>query len=277
MRSILLAMGLILFSETFSQPVTIITYNIRFDNPADGVNAWPNRVQKVAALIQKYNPDIICMQEAFHHQLQDLLSMLPEYSFVGVGRDDGKEKGEYSAILYRNSRFGVLHSSTVWLSESGEVGSIGWDAAITRIATWARLYDKELKKELVVANTHFDHIGKAAQRGSADFLNGYFTYMFSQNKMPFLLLGDFNLERTDVTYHSLLKIAGELLDARPANDQTGTFCGFEVGAMECKAIDYIFHTREWILRHYQVIQDNDGKYYPSDHLPVMAEFELSKD
>lgn len=255
--------------------VTIMSWNIRYDNPNDGVNAWPNRIQKVAGVIQKYNPDIIGLQEALHQQIQDLLKVLPEYSYVGVGRDDGKEKGEYSAILYRHSRFGVLRSGTTWLSESGEVGSIGWDAAITRIATWARLYDKELKQEFVVANTHFDHIGKQARIGSAHYLAGYFSGMMFKGNQPLLLTGDFNCERTEETYTHLLKIANGLTDTKPANDATGTYCGFEVGAMECKAIDYIFYSAEWVLRNYHVITDNDGKHYPSDHLPVLAEFGLS--
>lgn len=252
-----------------------MTWNIRYDNPNDGVNAWPNRIQEVAGVIRKYNPDIIGVQEALHHQLQDLLNVLPEYSYVGSGRDDGKEKGEYSAILYCNGRFGVLRTLTIWLSETGEPGSIGWDAAITRIATWARLYDKELKQEFVVANTHFDHVGKQARINSAIYLSGYFGYMLHTNPQPFLLMGDFNCERTEETYIHLLKIAKGLTDTKPANDATGTYCGFEVGGTECKAIDYIFYTPEWALRNYRVITDNDGVHYPSDHLPVLAELDLS--
>lgn len=257
-----------------AQSVKVMSYNIRFDNPGDGENAWPNRIQKVAHVIQKYGPDLIGIQEALHHQLEDLTRVLPDYTYVGVGRDDGKEKGEYSAVFYRNSRFGVLHSETIWLSPSGEVGSIGWDAAITRIATCARLYDRELKQEFLVANTHFDHVGKQARIGSAVLLAGYLSGMH-QVRQPLLLTGDFNCERTEETYTHLLKIANGLTDTRPTNDATGTYCGFEVGAMECKAIDHIFYSSEWVLRHYQVITDNDGKHYPSDHLPVLAELGLS--
>ncbi len=98
-----------------AQSVTVMSYNIRYDNPGDGENAWPNRIQKVAAIIQKHNPDVIGIQEALHHQLQDLLRVLPEYAFVGVGRDDGKDKGEYCAIVYRSARFGLLDQRTAWL------------------------------------------------------------------------------------------------------------------------------------------------------------------
>lgn len=270
----ILLLMLVGFSE--AQSLRVMTYNIRYDNPGDGVNAWPNRIEKVTALIRKHNPDVIGVQEALFHQLQDLVRLLPDYSYTGVGRDDGKEKGEFSAILFRNSRFGLLNDSTFWLSETPHVpGSKSWDATITRIVTKAKFYDKELKKDLVVFNTHFDHIGVQARFNSAAYLAGVVFGSRAHNEIPILVLGDFNCERSEMAYKNL--ITDDLVDTKPANDQTGTYCGFEVGKMECKAIDYIFHTKEWLLKNYFVINDNDGKYYPSDHLPVMAEFELSSE
>lgn len=258
-----------------AQPVKVMSYNIRLDYAGDGENAWPHRSQKVAHLIQKYNPDLVGLQEVLHHQLEDLLRNLPDYTFVGVGRDDGKQQGEYSAILFRSGRFGLLENSTQWLSETPDVpGSKSWDAAITRIVTMARLYDKELKREFVIFNTHFDHIGQEARLASAAYMAGLVTGIRLRiENLPVIATGDFNCERTEPPYAALV-VNGTLIDTKPPNDQTGTFCGFEVGVMECKAIDFIFHTKEWILRHYKVIEDNDGKYYPSDHLPVLAEFEL---
>lgn len=276
MRIFSVFLFLLMGSLAFTQSVKVMSYNIRFDNPADGVNAWPNRIEKVAALIRKYNPDIIGVQEALHHQLHDLIRVLPDYSFIGVGRDDGKEKGEYSAILYKHGRFGLLNNQTRWLSETPDVpGSKSWDAAITRIVTTARFYDKELKREFGIFNTHFDHIGKEARTQSAHQLLAMLTDTRTKNEnLPIILTGDFNCERTEAPYEVLAK--NELLhDTKPANDPTGTFCDFEVGSIACRAIDYIFHTKEWILRGYKVIEDHDGKYYPSDHLPVLAEFELS--
>lgn len=270
--STILLFMLIGFSE--AQSLKVMTYNIRYDNPGDSINAWPNRIEKVSSLIRKYDPDIIGVQEALHHQLEDLIRVLPDYSYTGVGRDDGKEKGEYSAILFRNSRFGLLAGKTIWLSQTGEVGSIGWDAAITRIATWARFYDRETKEEFTFMNTHFDHVGKLARVASGVYLAGYVDSMFGGKSQPFILSGDLNFERSDEGYAAALEIIDGFSDTKPANDQTGTFCGFEVGKMECRAIDYIFHTKEWALKNYQVITDNNGKYYPSDHLPVMAELEL---
>ena len=253
-----------------------MTYNIRFDNPADGENAWPNRIQKVAHVIQKYDPDLIGIQEALHHQLEDLIRMLPDYRYIGVGRDDGKEKGEYSAILYKNERFGLLSNNTYWLSETPEVpGSKSWDAAITRLVTTARFYDKNLKLEFVALNTHFDHIGENARLMSSIFIHGYVTGTRSQSEdLPFIVTGDFNFERTEPPYAALV-MNNLLLDTKPANDTTGTYCGFEVGGIDCRPIDYIFHTREWVLQNYKVADDNNGKHYPSDHLPVLAELKLN--
>ncbi len=262
------------FDFSNAQSLKVMTYNIRYDNPSDGANAWPNRIEKVTALIRKHHPDVLSVQEALHHQLLDLIRLLPDYSYTGVGRDDGKEKGEFSAILFRNSRFGLLMDSTFWLSETPDVpGSKSWDAAITRIVTKAKFYDKELKTDFIVFNTHFDHIGKEARLNSGAHVAGVVADSRNQVEIPVLVTGDFNCERTEEAYRNV--IIKDLVDTKPANDLTGTYCGFEVGKMECKTIDYIFHTKEWILKNYLLITDSDGKYYPSDHLPVMAEFELS--
>jgi endonuclease/exonuclease/phosphatase family metal-dependent hydrolase len=256
----------------WGQSLTVMTYNIRFDNPKDGVNAWPNRTAKVAALIQRYDPDVIGVQEALHHQLLDLLRILPDYSFAGVGRDDGKLKGEFSAILFRNNRFGLLETTTLWLSETPEVpGSKFPDSALPRIVTVARLYDKVFKNEINLLNTHFDHVGTEARKQSARLISGYVADLKEKSENPVLVTGDFNCEPTDEPYSLLLH---GLADSNPAQP-IGTFCGFEVGAMACKTIDYIFHTQEWAVKNYRVIQDNDGRFYPSDHLPVLVEFELT--
>lgn len=271
MHNLILLAVLVTSPIAFAQSLTVMTYNIRFDNPGDGVNAWPNRVGKVAGLIQKYNPDLIGVQEALHHQLQDLIHVLPEYSMVGVGRDDGKEKGEYSAILYKNARFGLLNNNTFWLSETPEVpGSKSWDAAITRVATWARFYDKETKKEFFFLNTHFDHIGKTARAESAKLIKSKLNEL-SQQK-PLIISGDFNCTAAEITYQEM--VGDERLFDATVGKPSGTYCGFLVGAMECIPIDYIFHSIGWVVERYLVIDDHDGKYYPSDHLPVLADLLL---
>ncbi|MBN8652104.1 MAG: endonuclease/exonuclease/phosphatase family protein [Cytophagales bacterium] len=266
-----------------AQSVKVMSYNIRLDTEADGVNQWKNRPEKVINLIKKYNPDLFGVQEALHNQMMDLQSGLSEYSYVGVGRDDGKEKGEYSAIFYKKEKFELLTQNTFWLSETPDVpGSKSWDAAITRVVTHAVFKDKTTGKQFLYANTHFDHIGKEARKNSAFMIKTYLKDFVSGSrfnnenlKVPVIVSGDFNSEPTDAPYVTITNGKHfQLFDSRPANNLTGTFCGFELNKMECKTIDYIFHSEDWKASDYQVIQDNDGKYYPSDHLPVLVTLTL---
>lgn len=258
-----------------AQSIKVMTYNIRLDTPVDSVNQWPKRTNKVFALINKYDPDILGVQEAIHHQLLDLLKNLPQYDYVGVGRDDGKTKGEFSAILYKKERFKVLKQGTFWLSETPDVpGSKSWDAAITRVASWAKLKDKKTSQEFLAINTHFDHIGKEARRHSANLLKQKANELGKD--LPLIITGDFNCTRSEPPYSAIMDPSGiRLIDALPG-DPVGTFCGFKVNGFECRAIDYLFYTNQWSSSDYKVITDNDGIYYPSDHLPVMAAFTMKK-
>jgi endonuclease/exonuclease/phosphatase family metal-dependent hydrolase len=258
-----------------AQTVNVMTYNIRYANPNDGINQWSNRKEKVFNLVKKYHPDILGVQEALVHQLKDMAGNIPGYAYIGVGRDDGKEKGEFSAILYRPDRFDVLEQNTFWLSETPEIpGSKSWDAAITRVATWARMRDKKSKKEFVVINTHFDHMGKEAREKSADLLKS--KALTLAKELPLIITGDFNCTRDEPPYQVMIAPSKVILiDPAPQNPP-GTFCNFGVNSMECRPIDYIFHTSRWRPKGYNVIQDNDGKNYPSDHLPVYVELSLMK-
>ena len=151
-----------------AQTITWATFNIRYDNPADQSNNWQFRKDTVTRFIQAQDMDIVGMQEVLHNQLEDLLQRLPGYKSIGVGRDDGKTKGEYAPILYKEDRFEVLDSNTFWLSQYPDsIGFIGWDGACTRIATWAKMKDKQSGKIFMAVNTHFDHVGVTARREGA--------------------------------------------------------------------------------------------------------------
>jgi endonuclease/exonuclease/phosphatase family metal-dependent hydrolase len=273
MRIFFFSFFLLAITVSHAQSVKIMSYNIRLDTPNDSVNQWPKRTHKVYALIKKYDPDLIGLQEVLHHQLTDLLKNLPAYSYIGVGRDDGKTKGEYSAILYKKDRFKAMNQNTFWLSETPEIpGSKSWDAAITRVASWGTFKDLKTDKEFLMINTHFDHIGLEARRNSAALLKQKADEIASD--LPLIISGDFNCTRQDAPYATIMNPDGvKLMDPAPQN-APGTFCSFRVNSIECKAIDYIFHTPEWKSAAYQVIKDNDGKYYPSDHLPVMVRLTL---
>lgn len=265
------------------QSFTVMTYNIRLDTEADGINQWKNRTGRVVTLIKKYNPELLGVQEAMHNQMVDLQAGLAEYHYVGVGRDDGKKKGEYSAIFYKKEKFELLSQNTFWLSETPDVpGSKSWDAAITRIVTYALFKDKATGKRFLYANTHFDHIGEEARKNSAELIKIYLagflqgaSYGNKDSQLAVIVSGDFNSEPTDAPYLTMTN--GEhfrLLDSRPANNLIGTFCGFELNKIACKTIDYVFHSEEWNSSGYQVISDNDGQFYPSDHLPVQVTITL---
>jgi endonuclease/exonuclease/phosphatase family metal-dependent hydrolase len=258
-----------------AQTVKVMTYNIRLDTESDGVNQWKNRTEKVYSLIRKYNPDVFGVQEALHNQMMDLRNNLSDYDFVGVGRDDGKEKGEYSAIFYKKSKYEVQTQNTFWLSETPKVpGSKNWDAAITRVATFALLKEKSTGKSFLILNTHFDHIGKEARKNSAAIIKVYlrgFMEGGAIKDLPIIITGDFNSEPTEEPYQVMINGKDlALMDSRPSNSKAGTFCSFNVNSIECKTIDYIFHSAQWSTKKYQVISNNDGKYYPSDHLPVLV-------
>ena len=263
---------------TNAQTVKVMSYNIRLDTKADGVNQWGNRIEKVSQLINQNNPDLLGVQEALHNQMVDLKNNLIGYEYVGVGRDDGKEKGEYSAIFYKKDKFDVLEQKTFLLSETPDVpGSKSCDAAITRVVTYAILKDKSSGKSFAYFNTHFDHIGKEARKNSAALIKTKIASLPNSKKIPLIVSGDFNSEPIDEPYKKMIDgTVVKLIDSRPAVDLTGTYCGFEVGAIKCKTIDYIFHSSHWSTEGYQVIQDHGGKYYPSDHLPVIATFNLKK-
>jgi len=266
---------LLLASTLAAQPYKVMTFNIRYDNPGDGVNQWDSRKSKVFALIEKYNPDIIGVQEALHHQLKDIEKALDHYQFFGAGRDDGKKKGEYSAIFVRKDRFKVRDEGTFWLSKTPKVpGSKDWDAAITRVVTWGRLHDKKSNETFLMINTHFDHIGKESRKNSAAILKDSAASL--SDGLPVIITGDFNFTRDKDPYAVMMQESGlKLTDVAPGNSP-GTACGFVVNARPCVAIDYIFHSPHWTSSNYEVIQDNDGKHYPSDHLPVMVTLTLSK-
>jgi endonuclease/exonuclease/phosphatase family metal-dependent hydrolase len=185
------------FMPGFAQKqLHVMTFNIRFDNPKDAPNDWPNRVDKVTSQILFHEADIIGFQEALYHQIEDMKTRMPGYASVGVGRDDGKQGGEFSNILYNIKRLELQQTETFWLSLTPTIpGSKDWDAAITRIVTWARFKDKVSRKVFYHFNTHFDHVGKVARRESAHMLLRAVDSIAA--KVPAVITGDFNAHPDD--------------------------------------------------------------------------------
>ncbi|MEM8889234.1 MAG: endonuclease/exonuclease/phosphatase family protein, partial [Bacteroidota bacterium] len=141
-----------------------MTYNLRYDNPNDGENRWDLRKEFLRDQLKFFEPDVMGIQEGLKHQLDYLDGELSAYSYIGVGRDDGKEKGEYTAIFYKADKLSLIRQSTFWLSESPDEISVGWDAALERICTYALFEEKAGGAKFYVFNTHFDHRGEKARR-----------------------------------------------------------------------------------------------------------------
>lgn len=259
----------------------VMTFNIRYDEPRDGVNAWPNRKQKVADVIKFHKADLVGVQEALLTQLKDLEKLLPDFASCGVGRTDGKDAGEFSAILYRRSRFMLIATNTFWLSETPEKpGSKGWDAALPRIVTWAKFKDRVTGKTFVHFNTHFDHIGEKARAESSSLILKKAGEIHGSG--PLIVTGDFNVTENSGAYKTIM--AGtptvKLADARYASVNghfggSSTFTAFKEPEPGRK-IDYIF-VREGIkVLEHGVLSDRWDGLWASDHLPVIAEIVIGK-
>ncbi len=258
--------------------VRVMTFNLRYDTPNDGPNAWPHRKDLAASMIRLHRADLVGVQEALRHQLDDLTQRLPGYAWVGVGRADGREGGEYSAILYRTDRFELLDSGTFWLSETPAVpGSKSWDAAIERIATWARFTDRETGKTFFHFNTHFDHIGAEARAESAKLILQRIADIAGAR--PVVLTGDFNATDASEPYRVLTGTAPggplALRDALHASEHghhgpTSTWNGFEA-VQPGQRIDYVFTSEGVRVRQHAALIDTWDGRFPSDHLPVLAE------
>ena len=267
--------------EAPATTLSVMTYNIRFDNPADSVHAWPNRRAEVLAFLRSQSPDILCVQEALAPQIRDLQDGLALYAHRGVGRDDGLAKGEYCAIFYNEQRFDCLGDSTIWLSPTPAAVSRGWDAALPRIVTWVRLIDKSSGAEFCVFNTHFDHAGPDARANSASLVRA----LVASAGARAILAGDFNCTEIEPPY-AILTAAREtdapLRDARTITKNgpfgpLGTFCGFApAGEIQGPRIDYIFVTEGIAVNRYETFLAARREGFLSDHLPVIATLTLPK-
>ncbi len=170
-----------------------MTYNIRYATERDSINSWENRNDWVVDQLIQTKPDVFGIQEGLHHQVEYLDSALTDYKYVGVGRDDGNTGGEYTAIFYKTSKLDVVNSDTFWLSETPDTVSVGWDASMERISTWARFRDVKSNKEFWVFNAHLDHIGAKSRKNSLKLIRQYVEEN-NEDRLPIILMGDFNAE-----------------------------------------------------------------------------------
>ena len=258
--------------------LSVMTFNMRYDNPEDGQNNWRFRRERIAGVIKAQEIDVLGTQELLSNQFNDLSGLLTGYQGVGVGRLDGAESGEYCAVFFRKDRFTLLDSGTFWLSETPEVvGSLGWDGACERIATWVVLRDRD-GRELFFIDTHLDLVGQVARDEGVSLLMKRIETL--SGGRPVILTGDFNSEPgSSVVAH--VQKDGVLRDAKAiAQQRSGTDWSFsdfgQIPEAERPLLDYIFVSGDIEALRYEVLPDTFDGGYVSDHAPVMAVVKIAK-
>lgn len=278
---------------------TAASYNLRYVNEGDSIagNGWRTRYPVIAKLIQYHDFDIFGTQEGYIRQLEDLKTALPGYTYIGVGRNDGKEAGEHSAIFYRTDKFDLLKKGDFWLSETPDTASIGWDAVLPRICSWGHFKCKDTGFEFLFFNLHMDHIGKKARVESAFLVQEKMKELGAN--LPAILTGDFNVDQTHSSYKALTE-KGVLVDSYETADfryaTNGTFNSFDPNNFTESRIDHVFISPLFKVKKYGVLTDtyrsakatgiekanakdcpeeisieNYEARTPSDHFPVKVE------
>ena len=249
---------------------TIISYNIRYENKWDKENLWTLRKHRLSQLLMDYDPSIFGIQEGLLNQVKWIDSTLKNYNYIGVGRDDGKLKGEFCAIYFDTTQYEVKENSTFWLSNTPDQVSVGWDAALERICTYGLFKKKMSDKMIWVFNTHFDHVGKTARKKSSELILKKIKELNTKS-LPVVLMGDFNSNPDSdpiKVFKNNLQDALEISSTKLKGPR-GTFNGFDTMHPLDNRIDYIF-VKEMNVISYRHIDDRlSNNRHISDHLPVM--------
>ena len=272
-------------SLSLSQPtkdareVRVMSYNIRYGTANDGENHWDKRKEFLVATIKAFNPDLLGTQETLGFQRDYLAAQLSGYEVMGVGRDDGKEQGEMTALYFKRDRFEKLDGGHFWLSETPDVpGSKNWDAALTRMVTWVKLRDRRQPKAkpLMFFNTHFDHRGEQARVESARLLRRRIEAARKTNRV--IVTGDFNAGEESAPYQAFFSVNPKpapvadtyraLNPNRTPNE--GTFSGFKVSGTTGPRIDWIGVSSEWKINSATIDRTEREGRTPSDHFAVTA-------
>ncbi|MCQ0111239.1 endonuclease/exonuclease/phosphatase family protein [Zhouia amylolytica] len=254
-----------------AQNLSVLSYNIKYDNPNDTENNWNDRKDFLISQLRFNEPDIFGTQEGLINQLQEIDKNLQHYKFVGIGRDHGDKRGEHTAIFYNTDRIDLLKHNTFWLSETPQIPSKGWDAALNRICTYAMFEFKASGEKFIVFNTHFDHIGDLARVESAKLILKKIKEVNTDN-LPVVLMGDFNLQEKDQGIQYITTVMKDTYVAAGENSfgPKGTFNGFKFENPVDKRIDFIFVSDKLSVLKSAIFSDSRNCKYPSDHFPVYA-------
>lgn len=259
-----------------AKPLRVLTYNLRYITSGDkGERAWTARRDQTAELIKDNAPDILGIQEGLPQMMNDLTDRLSGYAVIGVGREDGIDQGEYAAILVKSARFRVQESGTFWLSDTPEIcNSCTWGNTVTRICTWAKLYDRETKRTFHYFNTHLDHASPEARQKGTELILARIAQHAQAG--PVILTGDFNAADDD-PLHASIKAAGftdvwRALNPNTPPEESGTFHDF-TGLKDRSRIDFIYASPGWKPVESEIIHSALNGNFPSDHFPVRATLE----
>lgn len=255
-----------------AQNTSVMTFNIRYDNPNDKENSWQNRKNELIALIEYYHPDFLGVQEALYNQVQFIQNNCSNYNYIGIGRD-GADKGEYSAIYYDTTKYVLIKEKTFWLSNSPDSVSKAWDAALNRICTYGKFMNKKSKQVIYLMNTHFDHKGINARINSAKLIADTILNFAEDEKI--VLMGDFNAlpqSKPINILNNVLKNAFLIAQKKPYGP-IGTFNGFDNIHQVENQIDYIFVKNLMITKYRHIDDKRKNNLCVSDHFPVFAEIQ----
>jgi endonuclease/exonuclease/phosphatase family metal-dependent hydrolase len=251
--------------------ITVMSFNLRYDEPADEENQWENRKESCLTMLNEVIPTVFGIQEGLHNQISYLDNNLQNYNYVGVGRDDGHSGGEYAAIFYDTTTVELLNNGNFWLSETPEVPSLGWDANNTRICTWGKFRDIDKNNVFFLFNTHFDHKGKTAQ-GESSKLIVQKIQEITESDLPVFITGDFNMlignsriEPIRNKYFSAQRFAER-------SDDNKSYNAFGLGIIS-RNIDFIFYNKSKAVS-YKTLVRNYGVPYISDHYPIITHFKF---
>ena len=285
MKEFLLVLILFPFQSFVSAfEIDALSFNIRFDNSKDGENAWPKRKEMVGQWVKSESPDVIGLQEALRHQIDDIKKIATAYSEYGVGRDDGKSRGEHCTILYLKKRFSLDKSDcgTFWFSDTPEkIASKSWGNEIPRICTWARFIEKKTYKGFYVYNVHYDHRSQPSRLGASELIIQRISKRKRSNE-PIILMGDFNASENNPAIKIFKDEPLNLVDTfrvvKPDEKMVKTFHGFRGGSFSGGKIDHVFMLPKMgKVSSAEIVRFNKEKRYLSDHYPVRAKLSFITD
>lgn len=247
--------------------LSVMSFNIRMGEGKDGTNSWQYRCPATIYMLRDKQPDIFGLQEAYDYQVLFIKENLREYNNVGVGREDGKHKGEHMSIFYNKKKVSLLKWGTFWLSDTPGKPSKGWDAACIRTATWALMKDKRSGRKFYYVNTHLDHVGKEARKNGLALIVEKIKEMNPDN-LPMVLTGDFNVVSSDPVLSDLNRI---MKNARVSAERTDNLNSFNGWGKSSSIIDYIYYSGFASCPKFETIQKKYGDFpFISDHYPIKA-------